>query len=90
MILTQLKAWLWAIVGALLAVLGVTSVYFKNKSERAARQRDTLKATVHAERTRKRVEKEVKKDLSQKEREIKERIKKDEEIDSLSNPNDNW
>lgn len=91
--ITQLKAWGWAIVTALVAVLGVTSVYFKNKAERAARQRDTLKATVNAERVRKRIEKEKKQELSRRESEIKKEVKKKDEqdfkgVDNLTDSND--
>lgn len=88
--LTNLKLWAYAIVGSLLAVLGVTSVYFKGKADRMQRQRDTLKATVHSERTRKRIEKEKKIELSRRESEIRKKGKDEnfEGFDNLSNPND--
>lgn len=88
--IANLKLWLYAIGTALLAVLGVTSVYFKKKAERVAHQRDTLKATVHAERTRKKIEKEKKEELSRRESDIR-KEGKDEDFkgfDNLSNPND--
>lgn len=76
-ILGQIKVWGYAIVGAVLAVLGVTSVYFKSKADRMERQRDTLKATVHAARVRKKIKEEEEKRLSErveeKEKEIKEK-----------------
>lgn len=65
LILAKLKVWGYAILGALLAVLGVTSVYFKNKARRVSLERDTLRATVHAERVRKKIEKEEEKRLSE-------------------------
>ena len=77
MILSQIRLWATAALGVLLSVLGVLFVYFKNKAERLERERDTLKATVHAERTRKKIEKEEDKRLSErvekKEKEIKEK-----------------
>ena len=73
-ILGQIKVWGYAIVGALLAVLGVTSVYFKNKARRVSLERDTLRATVHAERTRKKIEKEEEKRLSERVEKRKEDI----------------
>lgn len=76
-ILAQVKAWGYAIVGALFAALGVASVYYRNKAQRLGRKADTLTATVHAERTRKKIEKEEEKRLSErvekKEKEIKEK-----------------
>lgn len=88
-ILSQIKVWGYAIVGAILAVLGVASVYFKNKAERIERERDTLSATVHAVRIRKRIEKEEEKRLSErvikKEKEIKEKG-----YDKDLGSNDNW
>lgn len=87
----MIKQWLYAIVAALLGVLGVTSVYFKNKAERAARQRDTLKATVNAERTRKKIEKKKKEELSRRESDIR-KEGKDENFEGFDNLNDsnNW
>ena len=88
---STIKQWLYAIAAALLAVLGVTSVYFKNKAEKAARQRDTLKATVHAERTRKKIERKKKEELSRRESEIRKEGKDEnfEGFDNLSDSN-NW
>lgn len=90
--LNQIKRWLYALVGGLLAVLGVISVYFKAKAERMERERDTLKATVHAERTRKRIEKEKKEELSRRESDIKKEGRKDVEdfegFDNLTDSND--
>ena len=93
MITANIKLWLYAILGSVLAVLGVTSVYFKNKAERLQREKDTLKATVNAERVRKKIEKKERIELSQRESEIKKEIeKKDEEdfngIDNLTDSND--
>lgn len=89
MILGQIKVWLYAILGSALAVLGLTSVYFRSKAKRVEQERDTLKATVHAERTRKRIEKEEEKRLSErvekKEKEIKEKG-----YDKDLGSNDNW
>ena len=87
--LSQIKIWLYAIGAAVFAALGLTSVYFKKKANRASVERDTLRATVHAERVRKKIEKIQRKELSRRESEIKEEIKKDEkDLDNLSNPND--
>lgn len=92
LITKQIKLWLYAIAGGLLAALGVTSVYFKGKADRLQRDKDTLKATVHAERTRKRIEKEKKEELSRRESDIKKEGKKDvkdfEGFDNLTNSND--
>lgn len=74
LILAKLKVWGYAILGALLAVLGVTSVYFKNKARRVSLERDTLRATVHAERVRKKIEKEEEKRLSERVEKRKEDI----------------
>lgn len=92
-ILTWLKRWGYAIVGALLATLGVASVYYKKKGEKYKIRADTLKATVHAERTRKKIEKKKKEELSRRESDIKkETEKKDEKdfngIDNLTDSND--
>lgn len=91
-ILKKIKGWLYALVGGLLAVLGVISVYFKAKAERMERERDTLKATVHAERVRKMIEKEKKEELSRRESDIKKEGRKDVEdfegFDNLTDSND--
>lgn len=73
-ILAQVKAWGYAIVGALFAALGVASVYYRNKAQRLGRKADTLTATVHAERTRKKIEKEEEKRLSERVEKRKEDI----------------
>jgi len=89
---TQIKAWLWAIGAALLAALGLYSVTLKGQRDKARRKADTLTATVHAERTRKKIEKKKDIELSRKESEIKERIKdatKPVDLDNLFD-NDNW
>jgi hypothetical protein len=90
MILGQIKVWLMALGGALFAVLGVVSVYYKGKAKRMEIERDSLKATIHAVRVRKKIKKEEDIRLSKRVKEIKEKVNKNEEIDSLSNPNDNW
>lgn len=87
-LLHQIKRWGFAILGALLAVLGVTSIYFKGKAKKYKTQSDTLKATVHAERTRKKIEKEKKEELSRRESDIKKGIK-NEDLDDLFN-DDGW
>lgn len=74
LILAKFKLWGAAALGVLLSVLGVLSVYFKNKAERMEVQRDTLQATVHAERIRKKIEKEEKKRLSERVEKRKEDI----------------
>ena len=88
----QIKAWGFAIAGALLAVLGVASVYYKEQAKKQRRKADTLQATVSAERTRKRIEKEKKIELSRRESEIiKEKERKDGEFtgfDNLTDSND--
>lgn len=91
--LSQLKLWLYAILGSVLAVLGATSVYYRGKAKKVEQQRDTLKATVNAERVRKKIEKEHKRDLEEIERKIKKEIKKKDEkefkgIDNLTDSND--
>jgi len=89
---STIKLWLYAILGSVLAVLGFASVHYRGKAERMKRERDTLKATVHAERTRKKIEKEKKEELSRRESKIKERMKKVEtsqDLDDLFN-DDNW
>ena len=88
----QIKAWVYALFGALLAGLGVFSVYYKKKADKQKDRADTLTATVHAERTRKEIEKKERTELSRRESEIrKEKEKKDDAFtgfDNLSNPND--
>lgn len=86
----NLKLWAYAIGGALLATLGVTSVYFKNKAKRLKQDKDTLKATIHAERTKKKIEKEKKKELSRRESDIKEKkdVKDPSDLDDLFNDSD--
>ena len=84
----QIKIWLYAISAAVFAALGLTSVYYKKKANRASVERDTLRATVHAERVRKKIEKQQRKLLEEKQEEIKERIKNEKNLDNLSNPND--
>ena len=74
LIMAKLKLWGAAALGVLLSVLGVLSVYFKNKAKRMEVQRDTLQATVHAERIRKKIEKEEKKRLSERVEKRKEDI----------------
>lgn len=74
LILAKFKLWGAAALGVLLSVLGVLSVYFKNKAKRMEVQRDTLQATVHAERIRKKIEKEEKKRLSERVEKRKEDI----------------
>lgn len=86
--LNQIKIWLYAIGAAVFAALGLTSVYYKKKANRASAERDTLRATVHAERVRKKIEKIQKKELSRRESEIKEKVKNEKDLDNLSNPND--
>ena len=93
MILKQIKAWGLAILGAVLAVLGVTSVYYREQAKRQRAKADTLKATVHAERVRKRIEKEYKRDLGEIERKIKKEVKKKDDkdfkgVDNLTDSND--
>lgn len=91
-IFNQIKAWLWAIGAAVLAALGLFSVTMKKQRDKARDEKEILEATVHAERTRKKIEKEKKEELSRKESEIKERIKnatKPVDLDSLFN-NDDW
>ena len=92
-VMVNLKLWLYAIGAAVFAALGLTSVYFKGKAKRVSAERDTLKATVHAERVRKKIEKKEKRVLEENERKIKEEVKKKDEkefkgIDNLTNPND--
>ena len=87
---TQVKLWIYAILGSVLAVLGFTSVYFKGKADKMKRERDTLKATVHAERTRKKIEKKEKRVLEENEREIRKKGKEEnfEGFDNLTDSND--
>ena len=87
---TQVKLWIYAILGSVLAVLGFTSVYFKGKADKMRRERDTLKATVHAERTRKKIEKKEKRVLEENEREIRKKGKEEnfEGFDNLTDSND--
>lgn len=86
----NLKLWAYAIGAAILATLGVTSVYFKNKAERLKRDKDTLKATIHAERVKKKIVKEKKKELSRRESDIKEKkdVKDPSDLDDLFNDSD--
>ena len=86
--LNQIKIWLYAKSAAVFAALGLTSVYYKKKANKASVERDTLRATVHAERVRKKIEKIQKKELSRRESEIKEKVKNEKDLDNLSNPND--
>ena len=86
--LNQIKIWLYAKGAAVFAALGLTSVYYKKKANKASVERDTLRATVHAERVRKKIEKIQKKELSRRESEIKEKVKNEKDLDNLSNPND--
>ena len=88
MIWTQIKAWLFAVGAALFAVLGLTSVYYRKKAKQAGAERDTLQATVRAERERKKIEKKEKKLLEEKREEIKKDIEKKGSHEGLSNPND--
>lgn len=74
-ILSQIRVWGMAIVGALLSVLGVMSVYWRSKAQRMERERDTLKATVHAVRVRAMIKKEEEKRLSKRVEEIKKEVK---------------
>lgn len=87
-LLNYVKGWLWAILSAVLAVLGVTSVYFRGKAKRLAQERDSLKATVHAERVRKRIEKEKKKVLEEDKKEIKKEIKEKGSYEGLGSNDD--
>jgi hypothetical protein len=89
-ILSQLKAWGYAIGAALLAALGGVSVYYRNKANKQKAKADTLQATVHAERTRKKIEKEKKIELSRRESEIKKEGKDEnfEGFDNLTDSND--
>jgi CHASE1-domain containing sensor protein len=90
MIWNQIKAWVYAIVGSLFAVLGVASVYYRGQAKKQRRKADTLTATVHAERTRKKIEKEKKIELSRRESEIKRKGKDEnfEGFDNLTDSND--
>lgn len=88
----QVKAWVYALLGALLAGMGVFSVYYKKKAEKQQDRADTLTATVHAERTRKKIEKEKREELSRRESDIRKEKEKNDDaftgFDNLSNPND--
>ena len=86
--LSQIKLWLYAIGAALLAALGLTSVYFKKKSDKVSAERNTLKATVNAERLRKMIEKQEKRILEENEQKIKKEVKDEKSANNLSNPND--
>ena len=88
----QVKVWLYAIGTAVFAALGVASVHYKKKANKAEAQRDTLKATVNAERVRKKIEKQQKRVLEENEEKIKKDIKdatKPVDLDHLFN-DDNW
>ena len=84
-----IKKWAYAIGGAALGVLGLASVYYKRKSNKLGLKADTLEATVHAERVRKKIEKKKKEELSRRESEIKEEIKNEKTADNLTDSN-NW
>ena len=91
--LVQIRIWLYAIGAAVLAALGLTSVYFKKKADKVSVERDTLRATVAAEKVRKMIEKTEKKALGESERKIKKEIEKKDDkdfkgIDNLTDSND--
>lgn len=86
--LMWIKRWMYAILGSVLAVLGMTSVYYKGKAKKNKEKADTLKATVHAERVRKRIEKKERRVLEENEIKTKEKIKDDKTADNLTNSND--
>lgn len=71
----QIKAWGWAIVGALVGALGLVSVVQSKRAKKYKGRSDTLTATVNAERVRKRIEKEEKVVLEENKQKIKKEIK---------------
>lgn len=89
MISATVKIWLYAILGSVLAVLGVRNVYLSKKAKQLKTERNTLKATVNAERVRKNIVKKQREELSRRESEIKKEIKDDKVPDNLTDSN-NW
>lgn len=89
---SSLKVWGLAILGAVLATLTMGVVTLKGQRDRAVLERDVAKATIHAERVKKKIEREKRKEVSRRETKIKEDIKdaKDpRDLDDLFN-NDDW
>ena len=95
LILAKIKLWGGVVGLIILTVLSVFGATMKGQRDRARREVDTLKTTVHSERVKKKIVKEKKKELSLKESEIKERVKKEkredfEGIDNLTDNSDDW
>lgn len=91
--LANLKVWGWVLLASFAAVATAGAVTLKGQRDRARQDRDHARATIHAERTKKKIVKEEKEKLSLKESEIKEEVKKleegkDEEFKGLSNLSD--
>ena len=90
--LAQSKLYLYAAGAALVAALASWGLYNKKRAERLKSEKEGLEATIHADRTVKKIKKEKKKELSLKESDIKEKtkdVKDPEDLDSLFN-NDDW
>lgn len=92
----QIKAYLYAGLGLLMAALAIFGSTMKGQRDRARRKADTLSAQAHAERQALKIYKEEKVKLASRRAEIHNQIKEKKEgkkfegIDSLSNPNDDW
>lgn len=74
-ILANLKLWGIAFLGAILTVLTAGVITLKAQRDKARRDREIAVASIHVERTKRKIIKEKKKELSLKESEIKERLK---------------
>jgi hypothetical protein len=90
--LVKIKYYLYVVGAALLAGLAIFGKVLKGQRDRAREERDTLQATVNAERKKKKIVKDKEVELSRKESEIKERIKDVKEPEDLDNlfDNDGW
>ena len=89
--IAKLKLYGLAIGTFLLAVLAavVRMQSLKNQRDKARQQRDVARARVHVQKVEKSIEKKQREALSLKEKEIKERIEKNEvkDLDNLTDSN---